>query len=258
MHRVVITGIAGRMGEELWRVACQEMRVCAGTVRQGGPAAALSAKLAVPVEDSLEAALAHDADVVLDFTLPEATIGHARACADAEVPLVIGTTGLGAEHQAALEEAARRIPVVYAPNTSVGIFLLTELVRQAAAMLGDAFDVEIVEAHHRAKKDAPSGTAWQLARAAAEVLGRDLEIDGCFGRKGETGPRPIREIGVHTIRGGDVVGEHTVYFLGSGERLELTHRASSRETFARGAVRAARWVVGKAPGLYGMKDVLAG
>jgi 4-hydroxy-tetrahydrodipicolinate reductase len=172
------------------------------------------------------------------------------------VALVIGSTGFTPEARARVAAAARQVPIVLSPNMSVGVNAMFELVRRAAAALGDAYDVEIVEMHHRMKKDAPSGTAVRLAEIAAEALGRDPRADLRFQRAGMIGERPPREIGVQTLRGGDVVGEHTVLFAGAGERLEITHRATSREQFARGAVRAASWVVGKPPGLYDMRHVL--
>ena len=167
-----------------------------------------------------------------------------------------GTTGLSAADFAVLEEAAARIPLLHAPNMSVGIQLLLRLVEETARALGPGFDVEITEVHHRHKKDAPSGTALRLAETVAGALGRDLAKDGRYGREGQVGARTAEEIGVLALRGGDVVGEHTVHFFGEGERIELTHRASNRGAFATGALRAARWIVGKAPGVYVMQDVL--
>jgi 4-hydroxy-tetrahydrodipicolinate reductase len=209
----------------------------------------------VALTDDFDAAIA-DADVVIDFTTPSSTAAIAERAAARGVRLVVGTTGLGADQRGALERAARSVPVVAAPNMSMGVNLLFRLVELTAAALGDGFDVEIVEAHHRAKRDAPSGTALRMAERIAAALGRDLGAVANYGRHGDVGPRPEREIGIQTVRGGDVVGEHTAYFLGQGERIELTHRASSRETFARGAVRAALWVAGAPPGLYDMHDVL--
>jgi len=209
----------------------------------------------VTVVDTLAAALP-GAGVVIDFTSFEASVATASLCAAAGVPLVIGSTGFTPEARAKVAAAAGRIPVLLSPNMSVGVNVLFELVRQAAAVLGDAYDVEIVELHHKRKKDAPSGTAMKLAEVAAEALGRDPATDLTFARHGLIGERPPREIGVQTVRGGDVVGEHTVYFFGDGERVELSHRATSREQFARGAVRAAAWLPGRPAGLYDMTDVL--
>lgn len=258
MARIVVTGIAGRMGGEIAKAVRETVgaQFVAGTIRRGGPAAEVSERLGLPVDDSLEAALDRGADVVIDFTAPEATAEHARICADRGKALVVGTTGLSPEQKGELLGLSARIPMVVAPNMSVGVNLLLRLAAEAARVLGEGYDVEIVEAHHRHKKDAPSGTALRIAEVVAEALGRDLAKDATYGRHGMTGPRPRSEIGIQTVRGGDVVGEHTLFFLGEGERLELTHRASSRGAFARGAVRAALWAVGRAPGLYDMQDVL--
>jgi 4-hydroxy-tetrahydrodipicolinate reductase len=183
-------------------------------------------------------------------------VANVRAAAAAGVRIVVGTTGLGPEDKQVLAEAATKTPVVFAPNMSVGVTVLLKLVADAARALGPGYDIEIVEAHHKAKRDAPSGTALRLAEAAAEGAGRDLGKVGRYERHGDIGPRTPDEIGIQTIRGGDVVGDHTVFFLGLGERVEITHKASSRDTFARGAVRAAEWLASKGPGLYDMRDVL--
>jgi 4-hydroxy-tetrahydrodipicolinate reductase len=195
-------------------------------------------------------------DVVIDFTTPAASIAHAELAAALGKALVIGTTGLDKGQKAALEAAAERTPIVWAPNMSLAVNLLLGLVEQVAARLGEDFDIEIIEMHHRGKVDAPSGTALALGRAAAAGRGLDLDRRSLRARDGITGARPTGDIGFATLRGGDVVGDHTVIFAGMGERLELTHRASSRQIFARGAVRAACWVAGKPPGLYDIKDVL--
>jgi 4-hydroxy-tetrahydrodipicolinate reductase len=220
----------------------------AGTVAGIGP-------VGVPVVDDLAKALP-GVDVVIDFTSHDASARHAEACADRGVALVVGSTGFTPEAKARVAAAARRVPIVLSPNMSVGVNVLFELVRQAAKVLGDAYDVEIVELHHKKKRDAPSGTAVRLGEVAAEALGRDAKDALAFARHGILGERPPWQIGLQTLRGGDVVGEHTVFFCGEGERLELTHRATSRDQFARGAVRAAQWVAGKPPGLHDMADVL--
>ncbi len=219
----------------------------------------LAAKLApleVSTVDDLSQALDR-ANVVIDFTTPEASVQHARACAEAGVALVVGSTGFSPAAKAEMAEAAKRIPLVMAPNMSVGVNLIIEVAAQLARRLGEDFDVEVVETHHRMKKDAPSGTAMRLAEELAKSLGRDSD-DITTSRVGNIGERPRKEIGVQTVRGGDVVGEHTVFFFGDGERVELTHRATSREQFGRGALRAAKWTLGKKPGLYDMTHVLAG
>jgi 4-hydroxy-tetrahydrodipicolinate reductase len=263
MINVVVSGAAGRMGREIVRlVAASPVLRLHGAVDRapGSPGQDALALAGLPaggvlVVDTLSAALP-GAGVVIDFTSPEASAANAQACAAAGVPLVIGSTGFTPEARARVAAASQRIPVLLSPNMSVGVNVLFELVRQAAAVLGDAWDVEIVELHHKRKKDAPSGTAMRLAEVAAQALGRDPAADLTFARHGMIGERPPREIGVQTVRGGDIVGEHTVYFCGEGERLELTHRATAREQFARGAVRAAAWLPGRPPGLYDMPDVL--
>ncbi|MDF1535647.1 MAG: 4-hydroxy-tetrahydrodipicolinate reductase [bacterium] len=200
--------------------------------------------------------LPDDVDVLIDFTTPEATLRNLETCAEAGICAVIGTTGLNGEQKEALAIFAGRTPTVFAPNMSVGVNLLFQLAATAAAALGDDYDVEIIEAHHRMKKDAPSGTALRLAEIVAEALGRDLEKQAVYARHGMIGERTVEEIGIQTVRAGDIVGEHTLLLAGTGERIELTHRAHSRDNFARGAVRAALWVADRAPGLYSMADVL--
>ncbi len=263
MIQVVVSGAAGRMGREIVRlVLAGDGLALAGAVdRAPGAAGQDAAALAglppcgVRIAASLAEALPA-AGVVIDFTHFEASAAHAEACAAAGIPMVVGATGFTPAARARVAAAAARIPIVLSPNMSVGVNVLFDLVRQAATTLGDAYDVEIVELHHRRKKDAPSGTAVRLAEVAAAALGRDPARDVTLARQGMIGERPAREIGVQTVRGGDVVGEHTVFFFGEGERLELTHRATSREQFARGAVRAARWIAGRPAGLHDMADVL--
>jgi 4-hydroxy-tetrahydrodipicolinate reductase len=213
----------------------------------------------VTVTADIPVALAR-ADVLIDFTRPEGTLAHLGACAQAKVAAVVGTTGLTAADKRALTEHARAIPVVFAPNMSVGVAVLTRLVEIGAQLLGEGYDVEIVEMHHRHKVDAPSGTALHLGETAARALGRELKTDGVFAREGVTGARKPGAIGFATLRGGDVVGDHTVIFAGAGERVELAHKAGSRSNFAQGALRAARFVAAKraagATGVYDMRDVL--
>jgi 4-hydroxy-tetrahydrodipicolinate reductase len=264
MSRVIVTGACGRMGGQILRSLRAEggFSIVGATERPGFPpgldagAAAGVGPIGVPVTSDLADLLRRGADVVVDFTSHEASAAHAALCAAAGAALVIGSTGFTPETKARVAEAARRIAIVQSPNMSVGVNVMFALVRDAARALGDAYDVEILEIHHNKKKDAPSGTAVRLAEVAAEALQRDVAKDVQHARHGIIGERPPREIGVQTLRGGDVVGEHTVYFVGEGERVEVTHRATSREQFARGAVRAARWVAGKPAGLYDMADVL--
>lgn len=239
---ISVTGRSGRMGQAV--VAAIEAEASAsvqGTHDSG---------------EDLAAALS-GADVTIDFTLPVLTDELLATALDKKVPLVIGTTGHSEEQKEAIAEAAKTIPIVYASNYSTGVNLLFHLTRQAAAILGnETFDIEVTEMHHRHKVDAPSGTARTLLDILNEETQTSYEDDVAHGREGNVGPRPSREIGMHTLRGGDVVGDHTVMFAADGERFELTHKASSRMTFASGAVRAALWLEGREAGLYDMQDVL--
>ena len=261
---VAIIGAAGRMGRMLVRMVHAEdgMRVAAAVEREDDPHVGADAgtlagigEIGVDVEGSLHRALAVS-DVCIDFTLPGPTVEHARACRSRRRPMVIGTTGLSPEQRAMLAEAAADIAIMHAPNMSVGVNLCFKLLDIAARALGDSVDIEIIEAHHRNKVDAPSGTAVRMGEIIAGALGRDLDDCAIYGREGHTGIRDRATIGFETIRAGDIVGEHTVMFGGEGERIELTHRAASRANFAAGAVRAARWVATRPPGLYDMQDVL--
>ncbi|RMD58268.1 MAG: 4-hydroxy-tetrahydrodipicolinate reductase, partial [Nitrospirae bacterium] len=209
----------------------------------------------VPISDNIED-ITDDVDVIIDFTTPVATMNFLKRAHEVGVPIVIGTTGLGSKERDEILKATETIPCVLAPNMSVGINLLLNILQKVAETVGDDYDIEIVEAHHRLKKDAPSGTALKMAEVIADTLGRDLNKVGVYARKGNIGERSKTEIGIQTIRAGDIVGEHTVIFASYGERIEFTHRASNRDTFARGAIRAAEWVYGKSPGLYDMMDVL--
>jgi 4-hydroxy-tetrahydrodipicolinate reductase len=209
--------------------------------------------LGVPVTDD---PLAADFDVLVDFTRPAPSLAVLEVCRTARRAVVIGTTGFDAAQKAAIAAAAREVPVVLSPNMSVGVNLCFKLLDLAARVLGNEVDVEVIEAHHRLKVDAPSGTALRMGEVVAAALGRDLKQCAVYGREGHTGVRERATIGFATVRAGDIVGEHTVMFAGTGERLEITHRASSRMTFAAGALRAAAWVVGQPPGLYDMHDVL--
>jgi 4-hydroxy-tetrahydrodipicolinate reductase len=238
--RVLLVGAKGRMGQAIAGAASAAGAIIAAGLDQG---------------DDLAKEIG-GCDVVVDFSHPSATESVNRACLEARKPLVIGTTGHSDEERAAIEKTAQSLPIVFSPNFSAGVNALFWLTREAARMLGDDFDLEIVETHHRLKKDAPSGTARKLAEILCEVRKLDYAKEVRHGREGLIGERPAREIGVHSVRAGDVVGDHTVTLAGRGERLELTHKASSRETFAAGALRAAGWVVGKPPGLYSMEDVL--
>lgn len=262
--RIGIAGCAGRMGRMLLQtvLATDGASLAGGIDRPGheavgvdlGTLAGTSAVGVVAGDDP--AALFAASDVVIDFTAPASVLEHARLAAEQATALVVGTTGLEAVHRDALAHAGRTVPVVVAANMSVGVTLLLGLTRRVAELLGPDYDIEIVEMHHRHKVDAPSGTALALGNAAAEGRGVALADASVRVRDGQTGPRPAGAIGFATLRGGDVVGEHTVIFAAEGERIELTHRASSRTVFARGAVRAALWCAGRPPGVYSMRDVL--
>jgi 4-hydroxy-tetrahydrodipicolinate reductase len=262
--RIAVLGADGRMGRALTRAvlaAAPRATLTAACERPGHAAigkdaGALAGAEAIGVALTAELPAKGAADVWIDFTTASATESVTIAANAAGAALVIGTTGLGAHARAAIEFAALKVPVVYAANYSVGINVMLELIADAARALGPDYDLEIVEAHHRAKHDAPSGTALRLAEALAEATGRDLATAARYARHGDVGPRTASEIGIQTLRGGDVVGDHTVFFLGHGDRIEITHRASSRDTFAVGAVRAALWVAGRGPALYDMRNVL--
>lgn len=239
--KILINGARGRMGNALIG--------CAG--RDPG----LTVEAALDIGDDLGGFLPK-CQVAIDFTHATTTASVAAACAGCGIPLVIGTTGQSDDDLAKIRTAAETLPIVMAPNFSVGVNALFWLTAEAARILGPGFDLEVVEMHHRLKKDAPSGTAKRLCEVLAEVRGWDADSVLCHGRSGMPGERPASEIGMHSLRGGDVVGDHTVVFAGDGERVELTHKASSRDTFATGALRAAKWLIGRPPGLYDMQDVL--
>ena len=263
--RVAIAGSGGRMGQtlidavlaapDLTLTGALEISGSALLGRDVGERSGRATGVAITADP---AAGVRNADVLIDFTRPEGTLAHLAACAAAKVGAVVGTTGLSAADKEAMRGFARGIPIVFAPNMSVGVNVLIKLVEVAAQRLGDDYDVEILEMHHRHKVDAPSGTALSLGEAAATALSRDLQSVGVYTRQGVTGERPERAIGFASLRGGDVVGDHTVIFAGDGERIELTHRAGSRANFAQGALRAARFVAlkRKEPRMYDMQDVL--
>ena len=261
--KTVITGISGRMGRALIEAVSDDgdSSLYAAIDRPGSPlvdqdaGAAWGLSSGVRVSDQAASVL-QGADVLIDFTRPEATFTYLDACIGANIPIVIGTTGFDEAGKARIVAAARQIPVVFAPNMSVGVNLLMKLAELAAQVLEEGYDIEIIEAHHRHKIDAPSGTALGLGQAVARASNRDLKDCAIYGRQGVTGERDPKTIGFATVRGGDIVGDHTLLFAGVGERVELTHKASSRATFAQGALRAAKWLQGRAPGLYDMRDVL--
>jgi 4-hydroxy-tetrahydrodipicolinate reductase len=280
---IAIFGVTGRMGQTLIRALRETAAAAsppagsatpAGAAREAGGRLSLVGALASPdsrrlgqdaaaeglptgvtVSADAPAALSR-ATVAIDFSLPQCVAANAGACAAAGVPLLLGTTGFDAAARAALQSAATRIAVLIAPNTSVGVNVVSDLVKRATQALGQAYDVEISEAHHRMKRDAPSGTALALGEVVAEARGIELKDVAVFDRHAANEPRRDGEIGFSVVRAGDIVGEHTVMFSVAGERVEITHRASDRMTFARGALRAAQWLIGRPPGLYSMNDVL--
>ncbi|MEY2341014.1 4-hydroxy-tetrahydrodipicolinate reductase [Acidithiobacillus sp. IBUN Pt1247-S3] len=262
--RVALAAAAGKMGKAIVAALSEQsdLQLVAALGRPGASALgedvgrlAGLAELGVPLSAQLAEALAQ-ADVLIDFSPADAALCHLRAAAQVQRPVVLGSTGFSADQQMELQELSRQIPLLAAPNMSVGINVLLALLPRVVASMGEDYDIEIIEAHHSQKRDAPSGTALALGRAAA--AGRNAELDelACWDRNGVSGPRGKGSIGFATLRAADVVGEHSVWLAGAGERLELTHRASSRRNFAEGALRAARWVHGRAPGLYDMQDVL--
>ncbi len=266
MIRAIVTGAAGRMGSQIVRSVrdADGFELVGATERPGTAAIGLDAGLAaglgmleVQVQDDLDKAVqkAGQVDVVIDFTTADASVHHAEICAQRKVAMVVGSTGFSEEARQSIAATQQVIPLVMAPNMSVGVSLMLKIAQELAEGLGAGYDIEVLELHHRHKVDAPSGTAHRLAEVIAERTGRRGK-DITYTRKGAIGERPHNQIGIQALRGGDVVGEHTVYFIGEGERIELTHRAWSRDQYANGAVRAARWLVGKPPGLYTMKDVL--
>jgi 4-hydroxy-tetrahydrodipicolinate reductase len=261
--KTVIAGVSGRMGRALLEAVAADPGCAlhgaldrAGSMAVGQDAGLYSGtQTGIAITDQTATALA-DAHVLVDFTRPEATLGYLDACRKTGVNLIIGTTGFDTAGKDAIQAAAKEIGIVFAPNFSVGVNLLMQLAETAARVLSEGYDIEIIEAHHRHKIDAPSGTALGIGQAVADALGRDLKTCAIYGREGVTGERKPDTIGFATVRGGDIVGDHTLLFAGIGERVELTHKASSRATFAQGALRAAKWLQGKGPGLYDMRDVL--
>lgn len=261
--RLAITGAAGRMGQRLVALASADdaLTVTSALERADHPqlgqdAGSVAGIGALGVAITEELSL--DSDVMIDFTAPTATIGWLAACQQRGVAMIIGTTGLSADSEKAIELAGESLPIVKAPNMSVGVNVLLRVVGELARALGDDYDIEITEQHHRFKKDAPSGTALGLARAIVEATGRDIAADLVHGRQGQTGERPRRQIGMHALRLGDTVGEHTVHFGALGETVTIGHSAHTRDTFVLGALRAAKWLAGREPGVYSMQDVLFG
>ncbi len=264
MIRTGVTGIAGKMGSFIGLLVSEadDLELAGALEARGHRSIGADAGLVIGVGplgteimDDMEKAFA-GTDVIIDFTVPEVTMKIARYATEANKALVIGTTGLSDEEVVSMESFARNIPIVLSPNMSIGVNVMFRVVSELTRLLGNAYDVEIVEAHHRLKKDAPSGTALGLARAIAGAKGVNLNDHACYERHGIIGPRPDGQIGIQTVRAGDIIGDHTVLFAGNNERIEITHRAHTRQNFAQGAIRAVRWIAGRAPGMYSMMDVL--
>ncbi len=260
---VCVAGSGGRMGRTLIELLRQsnDLQLSGALEMSGSPVLgrdageALGVKTGVAITDNFASALKPN-DVLIDFTRPEGTLEYLKICRAKKSKLVIGTTGFTEEQKQIISEASRDIAIVFAPNMSVGVNVCLKLLDMAARVLSEGYDIEIVEAHHRHKVDAPSGTALRMGEVVAKALGRDLQQCAVYGREGVTGERDPSTIGFATMRGGDIVGDHTVMFAGIGERIEISHKASSRATFAQGALRAARFLSGKSSGLYDMQDVL--
>jgi 4-hydroxy-tetrahydrodipicolinate reductase len=261
MIQVAISGAAGRMGRTLVRLVSEadDLRLVAALESPGHDAVGTDAGTlagAGPLGIEVTDALPGRADVLVDFSLPDGSVARIETCAEAGIPCVVGTTGFSDTQRERIDAAAGKTAVLVAPNMSVGVNVMFHLGAELARTLGEAYDIEIIEAHHRFKKDAPSGTALKIAEEIADATGRDLADSAVHGRGPGHPPRKEGEIGLHAVRGGDIVGEHIIFYTAVGERLELKHVAHSRETFAHGALRAARWIADRGPGLYSMADVL--
>jgi len=256
MVKIIVSGVCGRMGSRIFNLAGEdkELQIVAGLEKKGHPDIGKELPGGVKISSELEK-IVHLTDVLIEFTTPEATLEHLEIVSKAKKAIVIGTTGFTEEEMNKIKKIAQNIPLVISPNMSVGVNLLFRLVKEVAGVIPD-YDIEIIEAHHNQKKDAPSGTALKLAQIIAQELNRDLGKVALYGRQGIVGPRKKDEIAIFALRAGDIVGEHNIIFATQGERIELIHRAHSRDTFARGALRATKWVVKQPPGLYDMIDVL--
>jgi 4-hydroxy-tetrahydrodipicolinate reductase len=266
MIKVVVAGAAGRMGSRVINVlsSCDGIILSAAVERNGHPllgqdvhslAGIPSSEKSTIITDDLVTAL-KGGNVLIDFTAPEATLNHVKICSDLGKPVVIGTTGFTKEQMETIYQYAQKIPCMLSPNMSIGINLCFRILSEIAKTIGNDYDMEIVEVHHHSKKDAPSATAMKMAQIIAQAVNRNLDEVGVYARKGIIGERTKKEIGIQTLRAGDIIGEHTVMFAGMGERIEITHRAHSRDTFAAGAARAVKWIISAKPGMYDMQDVL--
>lgn len=264
MTNIIVTGATGRMGSRITALSKEypELKIIGATERKGheaigkdiGPIIGIG-ETGIRLTDSLKD-IVDSCDVIIDFTHTGSSLEHLRLSSSRGKAMVIGTTGFSMDELKEIETLTKNIPAVLAPNMSVGVNLILKVLKDISHVLGDDYDIEIIEAHHRLKKDAPSGTAMKMAQVIADAVNRNLDEVGVYARRGLIGERTKKEIGIQTVRAGDIVGEHTVLFGGLGERIEITHKASSRDTFARGALRAAIWVHNKSAGLYDMQDVL--
>ncbi|MCL2760312.1 MAG: 4-hydroxy-tetrahydrodipicolinate reductase [Desulfuromonadales bacterium] len=263
MVKIAVCGAAGRMGQRIIVAAKEAGCQISGALERPGHdligqdagVIAGCGALGVAISDNLNTVV-EGCDVLIDFTTPKVSLKNLEVCAIKKKAIVIGSTGFSPEERGFVKELAKDIPVVLAPNMSVGVNVCFKILKDVAKTLGDDFDVEIVELHHNKKKDSPSGTAVRMGEIVADALGRDYNKVANYHREGICGERTKEEIGMQTVRGGDIIGEHTVYFIGMGERIEISHKAMTRDMFSRGSVRAAKWVVNQKPGLYDMQDVL--
>lgn len=261
MINIAIHGACGRMGTRIAALILTdpEFRLVAALEKADHPSIGKDAGITAGCGETgvkITTSLDTNTDVLIDFTSPESTVTIAELCAKKKIALVAGTTGLNAQQYEKIQQASKFIPCLVSPNMSIGVNILFDLVAKTAKMLGKDFDIEIIETHHRFKKDAPSGTALRLAERICDATDRKADGDVIYGRHGISGERPIDQIGIHVIRSGDVIGDHTVIFGGLGERIEITHKAHTRDTFVRGAIRAAKFLAHKPPGIYSMSDVL--
>lgn len=264
MTNIIVTGATGRMGSRITALSKEypELKIIGATERRGHEAIGKDigqivgiGETGIRLTDSLKD-IVDSCDVIIDFTHTGSSLEHLRLSSSRGKAMVIGTTGFSRDELKEIEALTKNIPAVLAPNMSVGVNLILKVLKDISHVLGDDYDIEIIEAHHRLKKDAPSGTAMKMAQVIADAVNRNIDEVGVYARRGLIGERTKKEIGIQTVRAGDIVGEHTVLFGGLGERIEITHKASSRDTFARGALRAAIWVHNKSAGLYDMQDVL--
>lgn len=264
MIKIIVTGATGRMGSRITALSkdYHDLKLIGATEKKAHDAIGKDigtivgiGETGIKLTDSLENII-DNSDVIIDFTSINSTLQHVKLAVERKKAMVIGTTGFSKEELEPIREASKNIPIVLAPNMSVGVNLLLKVLEDIARVVGDEYDIEIVEAHHRLKKDAPSGTAMKMAQVIANAVNRNLDDVAVYARKGLIGERTKKEIGIQTVRAGDIVGEHTVLFGGLGERIEITHKASSRDTFARGALKAAFWIAGRTHSLYDMQDVL--